>query len=154
MSPRWLAARYKVCSTHAPWYDAGRAPGSEFVSSLRFCRRALPSLLPSLIATSFAGVAAVLFPVTRTSIPAQPDEVPTAGTTGKAKRKTLSIVARNLLMVAVGVLVFAIVAGVVLYGPITYGDPIPNFGIILMLTVPVIAGVAFRVGLDAWLDRS
>jgi hypothetical protein len=34
-----------------------------------------------------------------------------------------------------------------------YGDQIPNFGIILMLTVPVIAGVAFRVGLDAWLDR-
>jgi hypothetical protein len=56
-------------------------------------------------------------------------------------------------MVAVGVLVFAIVSGVVLYQPIAYGDAIPNFGIILMLTVPVIAGVAFRVGLDAWLDR-
>jgi len=56
-------------------------------------------------------------------------------------------------MVAVGVIVFAIVAGVVLYQPIVYGDQIPNFGIILMLTVPVIAGVAFRVGLDAWLDR-
>jgi len=49
--------------------------------------------------------------------------------------------------------VFAIVATVVLYGTIMYGDPVPNFGIILMLTVPVIAGVAFRVGLDAWLDR-
>jgi hypothetical protein len=87
-------------------------------------------------------------------MPAQHDEVPTASTTpGKAKRKDLSIMARNLLMVAVGVMVFAIVATVVLYGPITYGDEIPNFGIILMLTVPVIAGVAFRVGLDAWLDR-
>ncbi len=41
----------------------------------------------------------------------------------------------------------------VLYDPIMYGDMIPNFGIILMLTVPIIAGVAFRVGLDAWIDR-
>ncbi|MFM0592464.1 MULTISPECIES: hypothetical protein [Burkholderiaceae] len=87
-------------------------------------------------------------------MPAQHDEAPTAhATPGKAKRKALPVPARNLLMVAVGVVVFAIVAGVVLYGPITYGDEIPNFGIILMLTVPVIAGVAFRVGLDAWLDR-
>ncbi|WNC92206.1 hypothetical protein RI103_28445 [Paraburkholderia sp. FT54] len=87
-------------------------------------------------------------------MPAQHDKVPAASTTPvKAPRKVLPIAARNLLMVAVGVLVFAIVATVVLYGPITYGDEIPNFGIILMLTVPVIAGVAFRVGLDAWLDR-
>lgn len=87
-------------------------------------------------------------------MPVQPDKVPAAGTTpDKAPRKVLPIAARNLLMVAVGVVVFAIVATVVLYGPITYGDEIPNFGIILMLTVPVIAGVAFRVGLDAWLDR-
>ena len=87
-------------------------------------------------------------------MPAQHDEVPAASTEpGKAKRKVLPVPARNLLMVAVGVVVFAIVAAVVLYGPITYGDEIPNFGIILMLTVPVIAGVAFRVGLDAWLDR-
>jgi hypothetical protein len=87
-------------------------------------------------------------------MPAQHDEAPTASTTpGKAKRKTLSIVSRNLMMVAVGVIVFAIVATVVLYGPLTYGDQIPNFGIILMLTVPVIAGVAFRVGLDSWLER-
>ena len=84
-------------------------------------------------------------------MPAQHDEVPTTSTTpGKAKRKDLSMVARNLMMVAIGVIVFAIVATVVLYGPITYGDEIPNFGIILMLTVPVIAGVAFRVGLDAF----
>ncbi|MFL9903301.1 hypothetical protein PQR75_32585 [Paraburkholderia fungorum] len=87
-------------------------------------------------------------------MPAQHDEVPTTSAKpGQAKRKELSIVARNLMMVAVGVVVFAIVATVVLYGPITYGDQIPNFGIILMLTVPVIAGVAFRVGLDAWLER-
>ena len=87
-------------------------------------------------------------------MPAQHDEVPTTGTTpGKAKRKTLTITTRNLLMVAVGVVVFAIVASVVLYSTVMYGDQIPNFGIILMLTVPVIAGVAFRVGLDSWLDR-
>ncbi|MFM0296327.1 hypothetical protein P0D71_16320 [Paraburkholderia sp. RL17-383-BIF-A] len=87
-------------------------------------------------------------------MPAQHDKVPAdSATPGQARRRTMPIAARNLLMVAVGVAVFAIVATVVLYGPITYGDEIPNFGIILMLTVPVIAGVAFRVGLDAWLDR-
>jgi hypothetical protein len=87
-------------------------------------------------------------------MPAQHDEVPTAKTPpGAAKRKPLSIASRNLMMVAVGVVVFAIVATIVLYGPLTYGDQIANFGIILMLTVPVIAGVAFRVGLDAWLER-
>ncbi|MFL9997983.1 hypothetical protein PQR34_42860 [Paraburkholderia sediminicola] len=68
------------------------------------------------------------------------------------RRARPSIAARNILMVAVGLVVFAIVSGIVLYGPIVYGDMIPNFGIILMMTVPVIAGVAFRVGLDAWLD--
>jgi hypothetical protein len=94
------------------------------------------------------------FLVTRTIMPAQHDETPTANSTpGDAKRKTMSITTRNLLMIAVGVLVFAIVATVVLYSTIMYGDQIPNFGIILMMTVPVIAGVAFRVGLDAWLDR-
>ncbi|WP_429302083.1 hypothetical protein [Paraburkholderia sp. GAS199] len=66
----------------------------------------------------------------------------------------MPVTARNLLMVAVGFIVFACVSGIVLYQPIMYGDPINNFGIILMLTVPVIAGVAFRVGLDAWLDRN
>ncbi|NPT55842.1 hypothetical protein [Paraburkholderia elongata] len=87
-------------------------------------------------------------------MPAQHDEVPTANTKpSKAKRKDLSMVSRNLLMVVVGAVVFAIVATVVLYEPITYGDEIPNFGIILMMTVPIIAGVAFRVGLDAWLDK-
>ncbi|RKT21285.1 hypothetical protein B0G69_4663 [Paraburkholderia sp. RAU2J] len=85
-------------------------------------------------------------------MPAQHDETPTT-TPGNATRKTMSITTRNLLMIAVGVAVFAIVATVVLYSTIMYGDQIPNFGIILMMTVPVIAGVAFRVGLDAWLDR-
>jgi hypothetical protein len=87
-------------------------------------------------------------------MPAQPDQAPGAHTPpDKAKRKTLSLTARNLLMILLGAIVFAIVAGIVLYNPIMYGDQIPNFGIILMMTVPVIAGVAFRVGLDAWLDR-
>ncbi|WP_090810108.1 hypothetical protein [Paraburkholderia tuberum] len=87
-------------------------------------------------------------------MPAQHDEAPGAhDTTDKRQRKTLSMSVRNLLMVAIGVVMFTIVSGVVLYNPIMYGDEIPNFGIILMLTVPVIAGVAFRVGLDAWLDR-
>jgi hypothetical protein len=40
----------------------------------------------------------------------------------------------------------------VLYKPIMYGDMIENFGIVMMLTVPVIVAVAFRVGLDSWLD--
>lgn len=84
---------------------------------------------------------------------AQHNEVPGASTTPDETHKALSVVARNLLMVVVGVVVFAIVATIVLYGPVTYGDEVPNFGIILMMTVPVIAGVAFRVGLDAWLDR-
>ncbi|HZZ12501.1 MAG TPA: hypothetical protein VFE79_17595 [Paraburkholderia sp.] len=87
-------------------------------------------------------------------MPAERDEIAAASPApGKPKRKGMPITARNLLMVAVGVIVFAIVATVVLYNPIMYGDEIPNFGIILMLTVPVIAGVAFRVGLDAWFDR-
>ncbi|MFL9960616.1 hypothetical protein PQR02_05675 [Paraburkholderia sediminicola] len=87
-------------------------------------------------------------------MPAQHDEAPaTSAAPDEVKRKTLSITVRNLLMVAVGAVVFAIVASVVLYSTVMYGDEIPNFGIILMLTVPVIAGVAFRVGLDAWLDR-
>lgn len=88
-------------------------------------------------------------------MPAEPEKVPSASTTDNlSKRKPLPIAVRNLLMVAVGLIVFAIVSGLVLYEPIAYGDPVPNFGIILMMTVPVIAGVAFRVGLDAWLDRS
>jgi hypothetical protein len=87
-------------------------------------------------------------------MPAQHDDASPASTTpDKVKRKTLTVATRNLMMVAVGFVIFAIVGTVVLYSTIMYGDEIPNFGIILMLTVPVIAGVAFRVGLDAWLDR-
>jgi hypothetical protein len=77
-----------------------------------------------------------------------------SATSPQPRPKKLSIAKRNLMMVAVGLAVFAAVSGIVLYGPIMYGDMIPNFGIILMLTVPVIAGVAFRVGLDAWLDKN
>jgi hypothetical protein len=106
------------------------------------------------VATPAATASDAGFLATRTIMPAQHDEAPGAhDTTHKPKRKTLSLSVRNLLMVAIGVVMFAIVSGIVLYNPIMYGDEIPNFGIILMLTVPVIAGVAFRVGLDAWLDR-
>jgi hypothetical protein len=95
-----------------------------------------------------------LFSATRIIMPAQHDQASPAGKTpGAARRKTLTVTVRNLLMVAVGLIVFAAVSTVVLWSTIMYGDPIANFGIILMLTVPVIAGVAFRVGLDAWLDR-
>jgi len=59
---------------------------------------------------------------------------------------------RSILMVIVGFIAFVIVSGIVLYKPIMYGDMIENFGIVMMLTVPVIAAVAFRVGLDSWLD--
>lgn len=59
---------------------------------------------------------------------------------------------RSSLMVLVGFIAFIIVSGIVLYKPIMYGDMIENFGIVMMLTVPVIAAVAFRVGLDSWLD--
>jgi hypothetical protein len=114
--------------------------------------RAAAGKMPGAAPAATASDAALL--ATRTIMPVQHDEAPGAhDATHKPKRKTLSLSVRNLLMVAIGVVMFAIVAGVVLYNPIMYGDEIPNFGIILMLTVPVIAGVAFRVGLDAWLDR-
>jgi hypothetical protein len=71
----------------------------------------------------------------------------------KPKRKPMRYAVRNALMAAVGLIAFAIVGTVVLYGPIMYGDMVENYGIVMMLTVPVIAGVAFRVGLDAWIDR-
>ena len=70
-----------------------------------------------------------------------------------ANRPRLSIPARNGIMIAVGLLAFAIVSALVLYAPIMYGDMIPNYGIIMMMTVPVIVGVATRVCLDGWLDR-
>jgi len=70
----------------------------------------------------------------------------------KPHRWQPSITARTLLMVLVGFVAFVIVGGVVLYQPIMYGDAVEDFGIVMMLTVPVIAGVAFRVVLDSWVD--
>jgi hypothetical protein len=111
-------------------------------------------LLRAGVRSHIPGALDALFSATRTIMPAQHDEAsPARKTPGVARRKTLSMTVRNLMMVAIGFAVFAIVSTVVLYSTFMYGDPIPNFGIILMLTVPVIAGVAFRVGLDAWLDR-
>ena len=70
----------------------------------------------------------------------------------KPKRWRPSNALRSILTVFVGFVAFVIVSGVVLYKPIMYGDMIENFGIVMMLTVPVIVAVAFRVGLDSWLD--
>jgi hypothetical protein len=70
----------------------------------------------------------------------------------KPKRRRPSSTLRSVLMVSVGFIAFVIVSGFVLYMPIRYGDAIENFGIVMMLTVPVIAAVAFRVALDSWLD--
>jgi hypothetical protein len=70
----------------------------------------------------------------------------------KPHRWQPSITARTLLMVLVGFVAFVIVGGVVLYKPIVYGDAVEDFGIVMMLTVPVIAAVAFRVVLDSWVD--
>jgi hypothetical protein len=87
-------------------------------------------------------------------MPAEHEKKPAASTVESPQNhKRLSIATRNVLMIAVGLVVFVIVSTIVLYETIAYGDPVPNFGIILMMTVPVIAGVAFRVGLDAWLDK-
>jgi hypothetical protein len=85
----------------------------------------------------------------------QADASPNTEPNGPAPRKRRwqpSSTVRNLLMVAVGFVALVIVSGVVLYQPIMYGDMIENFGIVMMLTVPVIAAVAFRVALDSWLD--
>ncbi|RDK00966.1 hypothetical protein [Paraburkholderia lacunae] len=85
---------------------------------------------------------------------AEHETKPAASTVeGPQNHRRLSIATRNVLMIAVGLIVFVIVSTIVLYQTIAYGDAVPNFGIILMMTVPVIAGVAFRVGLDAWLDK-
>jgi hypothetical protein len=92
--------------------------------------------------------------ISRSAMTEQPDKNHDSRVTPNgSKRKRISIATRNLLMIVVGLVVFAAVSGIVLYGPLMYGDMIPNFGIILILTVPIIAGVAFRVGIDAWLDR-
>ncbi|MGV2289156.1 hypothetical protein AAHK20_10630 [Trinickia sp. YCB016] len=71
----------------------------------------------------------------------------------KRNPKRVSIVTRNLLTVAAGIVTLIAVGTVVLYGPIVYGDMIENYGIVMMMTLPVIVAVAFRIGLDAWLDR-
>ena len=75
------------------------------------------------------------------------------GAPGKPKRWRPSRATRSILMVFVGFVAFVIVSGIVLYKTIMYGDMIENFGIVMMLTVPVIVAVAFRVGLDFWLDE-
>jgi hypothetical protein len=81
------------------------------------------------------------------SNPAQPGDAPS-----KPRRWRPSRALRSILMVIAGFVAFVIVSGIVLYKPIMYGDMIENFGIVMMLTVPVIVAVAFRVGLDSWLD--
>lgn len=82
--------------------------------------------------------------------PSNPERISTAAR--KRRRWQPSNALRSSLMVLVGFIAFIIVSGIVLYKPIMYGDMIENFGIVMMLTVPVIAAVAFRVGLDSWLD--
>lgn len=82
--------------------------------------------------------------------PPSPDRISTDPR--KQRRWQPSHALRSSLMVLVGFIAFIIVSGIVLYKPIMYGDMIENFGIVMMLTVPVIAAVAFRVGLDSWLD--
>lgn len=71
----------------------------------------------------------------------------------KRNPKRVSIVTRNLLTVVAGIVTLIAVGTVVLYGPIMYGDMVENYGIVMMMTLPVIVAVAFRIGLDAWLDR-
>ncbi|QCP50116.1 hypothetical protein FAZ95_13590 [Trinickia violacea] len=71
----------------------------------------------------------------------------------KRNPKRVSIVTRNLLTVVAGIVALIAVGAVVLYGPIMYGDMVDNYGIVMMMTLPVIVAVAFRIGLDAWLDR-
>lgn len=71
----------------------------------------------------------------------------------KRNPKRVSIVTRNLLTVAAGIVTLLGVGTAVLYGPIMYGDMVENYGIVMMMTLPVIVAVAFRIGLDAWLDR-
>src|SRR5471030_525297 len=82
--------------------------------------------------------------------PSNPERI--SATPRKRRRWQPSSALRSILMVFVGFVAFVIVSGIVLYKPIMYGDMIENFGIVMMLTVPVIAAVAFRVGLDSWLD--
>lgn len=78
---------------------------------------------------------------------------PDINTSGRPKRWQPSQAMRHILMVAAGFIALVAVSSVVLYHTVLYGDAIENFGIVMMLTVPVIAAVAFRVALDSWLDR-
>lgn len=71
----------------------------------------------------------------------------------KRNSKRVSIVTRNLLTVVAGIVTLVAVGVIVLYGPIMYGDMVENYGVVMMMTLPVIVAVAFRIGLDAWLDR-
>jgi hypothetical protein len=72
--------------------------------------------------------------------------------TRRPRRWQPSFATRTILMLFVGFIAFCAVSFVVLYQHVRYGDAIENFGIVMMLTVPVIAAVAFRVTLDTWLD--
>jgi hypothetical protein len=78
---------------------------------------------------------------------------PDIDTSRRPKRWQPSQAVRHILMVAAGFVAFVAVSSVVLYHTVLYGDAVENFGIVMMLTVPVIAAVAFRVALDTWLDR-
>jgi hypothetical protein len=89
-------------------------------------------------------------PKPESDTPSNPERIST--TPQKRRRWQPSNALRSSLMVLVGFIAFVAVSGIVLYKPIMYGDMIENFGIVMMLTVPVIAAVAFRVGLDSWLD--
>ncbi|WP_213778110.1 hypothetical protein [Caballeronia sp. dw_276] len=78
---------------------------------------------------------------------------PDIDTSRQSKRWRPSQAMRHILMVIAGFIALVAVSSVVLYHTVLYGDAIENFGIVMMLTVPVIAAVAFRVALDTWLDR-
>lgn len=78
--------------------------------------------------------------------------IPSQPVSGKPGRWRPTRATRTVLMVIVGFVALVIAAGIVLYQPIRYGDAVENFGIVMILTVPVIAAVAFRVALDSWLD--
>jgi hypothetical protein len=58
----------------------------------------------------------------------------------------------NLLTFLVWLLAEALVSGVVLYKPIVYGDAVENFGIVMMMTLPVIVAVTFRVVITGPMD--
>jgi hypothetical protein len=69
------------------------------------------------------------------------------------KKPPMSRNARHVLTVLVGIAAFLVLAVLVLYQTVLYGDAPENFGLILMLTVPVIVALTFRVLLDEWVAR-